>query len=150
VRLAYRVLANLIALGVVIQAAVIAYAWFDALNVMDDGTVIDKNYDNAGMTSHSVLGTMVIPLIALVLLVLSFFARIPGGVTWAAITFGVMAIQVVLAFVSFSAPIVGILHGLNAFALAAVASIAARRAGQAAKPVAGASPAPATDPLATA
>ena len=37
-------------------------------------------------------------------------------------------LQIALAFVSFGAPVVGALHGLNAFALLAVAGMAARRA----------------------
>jgi hypothetical protein len=70
----------------------------------------------------------VIPLIAVLLLIVSFFARIPGGIKWAAITFGVTALQLLLAVISDDAPVVGLLHGINAFALAGVASIAMRKA----------------------
>ncbi len=128
-RATYRVLALLIAAGVVVQAAFIAVAWFQVIHELDSGAVFDKNYDgNWGHIAHGETRVMVIPIIALLLLILSFFARIPGGVKWAAITVGVTALQIVLAFVSFGAPIVGVLHGVNAFALAAVASIAARKA----------------------
>jgi Family of unknown function (DUF6220) len=131
-RATYRVLALLIAAGVVVQAAVIAFAWFQVINDTESGGVFDKNNEgNWGHVAHGVIGSMIIPVLAIVLLILSFFARIPGGVKWAAITFGVVALQVLLAFLSFAAPIVGILHGLNAFALAAVASIAARKAREA-------------------
>ncbi len=34
---------------------------------------------------HGMIGMMLIPLLALVLLIISFFAKIPGGVKWAAI-----------------------------------------------------------------
>ena len=71
---------------------------------------------------------MVIPLLCLALLIVSFFAKIPGGVKWAAIVVGVAALQIALALVSFDAPWIGILHGLNAFALAGVAGRAAREA----------------------
>jgi hypothetical protein len=70
----------------------------------------------------------VIPLIALAFLVVSFFARVPGGVRWAGLTFGLTALQVALAFVAFSAPVVGTLHGLNAIALLGVPLVAAHRA----------------------
>jgi hypothetical protein len=133
-RAVYRVLAMLVAIGVVVQAAAIAFALFDILHKTDDGQVFSKDSDNAGMSVHAVVGGMVVPLICLLLLIVSFFAGIPGGVKWAAITFGVMALQVVLAYVSYPAPIVGTLHALNAFALAAVASIAMRQARVAAKP----------------
>jgi hypothetical protein len=81
---------------------------------------------------------MIIPLLALVLLIVSFFAKVPGGIRWALYVVGLVALQITLAFVSFGAPVVGLLHGLNAFALAAVASMAARRA--AAAPVAATEP----------
>jgi hypothetical protein len=128
-RTTYRVLAMLIAIGVVVQAAVVAAAWFAVLASLDDGTVLDKNTDpNWGHVAHSVIGSGVIPLLAILLLIVSFFARIPGGVKWAAITFGVMVLQILFAFLAYSASVVGLLHGINAFALAGVASIAMRKA----------------------
>ena len=127
-RSTYRVLAMLIAIGVVVQAAFIAWGVFDIAHNTDDGQVFDKNTDNAGLLAHGVVGDTLIPLLALVLLILSFFARIPGGVKWAAITFGVVVLQVLLAFVGHGVPLLGMLHGINAFALAAVASIAMRKA----------------------
>jgi hypothetical protein len=128
VRAVYRVLAMLIAVGVVVQAAAISYALFDILHKTDDGQLYTKDSSNAGIAVHQVVGEMVVPLICLLLLIVSFFAGIPGGVKWAAITFGVMVLQIALAYASFPAPIVGTLHALNAFALAAVASLAMRQA----------------------
>jgi hypothetical protein len=128
-RTTYRVLAMLIALGVVVQAALIAVAWFDVLHSLDDGTVLDKNYDgNWAHMLHGTLGMMVIPFIAILLLIVSFFAHIPGGVKWAGITLGVTLLQIVFAFLGFAAPITGALHGINAFVLAGVASVAMRKA----------------------
>ncbi|MBG0560173.1 hypothetical protein [Actinoplanes aureus] len=131
-RSAYRILAILIALGVVVQAAVIAGAWFLVLNDLDSGTVLDKNSEgNWAHVVHGQIGVMVMPLLALLLLIVSFFARIPGGVKWAAITLGVTILQVVLAFAGFAAPVLGLLHGVNAFAIAGVAGVAARKAREA-------------------
>jgi hypothetical protein len=127
-RVAYRVLAMLVAAGVVVQAAAIAFALFDIEKKTDDGQLYSKDTHNGGIALHSVLGNMVIPIIALLLLIVSFFAAIPGGVKWAAITFGVLVLQVVLAFAGDALPAVGVLHAINAFALAAVASIAMRKA----------------------
>jgi len=136
VRLVYRVLAMLIAAGVVVQAAAIAFALFDIEHKTDDGQVYSKDSHNGGIALHSVLGEMVIPVIALLLLIVSFFAAIPGGVKWAAITFGVLVLQVVLAYAGDGLPAIGVLHGINAFALAAVASIAMRKARLADSPAA--------------
>src|SRR3977135_1006780 len=118
----------LVAAGVVVQAMAIALGWFIALKDLDDGAVIDKNYEgNFGHVLHSQVGTLVIPVLALLLLIVSFFAGVAGGVKWAAIVFGLVVLQVVLAFVALAAPAVGALHGLNALALIAVAGIAGRR-----------------------
>ena len=138
-RAVYRILAMLIAVGVVVQAAAISYALFDILHKTDDGQVFTKDSDNVGIAVHQVVGEMIVPLICLLLLIVSFFAGIPGGVKWAAITFGVMVLQIVLTFLSFPAPIVGTLHAINAFALAAVASLAMRQARVAGVPQASAS-----------
>lgn len=125
-RSAYRALAWLVVIGVFLQAASIAYAWFAVLNEVGNGTVMDQNSaGNAGHMLHGVVGMTAIPLVALLLLIVSFFAKIPGGVKWAAIVFGVAVLQVLLAFVSFGAPLVGALHGMNALVLAGVAARAA-------------------------
>jgi len=132
----YRAVAGLIALGVVVQAAAIAFGWFDVLHKVDKGAVLDKDAgENAGLAIHGVNGMYVIPLLGLVLLVVSFVAgrSVPGGRKWAGIVFGLIVLQVVLAFVSFGAPVVGALHGINALAVlgtAVRASLLAReRAG---------------------
>jgi hypothetical protein len=125
----YRVLAILISVGVLVQVMAIGLAWFTALKDVDDGLVIDKNYDgNFGHQLHSVVGMMVIPILAILLLVVSFFAHVSGGIKWALIVVGVVALQIVLAFASFSVPVIGALHAANAVALAGVAGIAARQA----------------------
>jgi heme A synthase len=114
------VLAGLVVVGVFVQAAAIAYGWFQALNQVDDGLVIDKNYDgNAGHTVHGIVGMYVIPLIGLVFLIVSFMAArvVPGARKWAGIVFGLIVLQVVLAFLAFSVPAIGALHGINALAI---------------------------------
>ncbi len=130
-RSTYRVLAYLIVIGVLVQAATIAFAWFDVLNAVDGGAVLDENFEgNAGHMLHAISGMMVVPALALILLIVSFFAKIPRGVKWAAVVFGVVVLQYVLAIVGFGAPIVGALHGINALVLLVVADQAARRAGR--------------------
>ena len=138
-RSTYRVLAILIAVVVVLQAASIAFAWFDVLHAVDDGKAFtDIDDRNAGHDMHS-LGAIVIAVLALLLLIVSFFARIPGGVKWALIVFGVMLLQWVLAIAAFSVPAIGYLHGINALILAGVAGRASSLAAQADTP---ASPTP--------
>ncbi len=128
-RSTYRVLAILIAIVVVLQAASIAFAWFDVLHAVDEGKAFADIDDdtNAGHAMHS-LGAVATALLALLLLIVSFFAKIPGGVKWALIVFGVMLLQWVLAIVAFSVPAIGFLHGINALILAGVAGRASRQA----------------------
>jgi heme A synthase len=140
----YRVLAFLIAIEVVIQAMAIAYAiaglgkW-----VEDDGGVLNKQVLDAesaefpgvgGFATHAINGTMIIPILVLLLLIVSFFAKVPGGVRSAVIVLVLVAVQVFLGIFSHSVPYVIVLHVLNAFAIMGVAAMAGRRASVAAEP----------------
>jgi|tagenome__1003787_1003787.scaffolds.fasta_scaffold20839051_2 uncharacterized sodium:solute symporter family permease YidK len=134
----YRVLAYLLAVEVVVQAMAIAYAiaglgkW-----VEDDGGVLNKQVIDSdspdfpgvgGFATHGINGTMIIPIIIILLLIVSFFAKIPGGVRKAAILFGLVALQVFLGIFSHSIPFVIVLHVLNAFAILGMSLVAARSA----------------------
>ena len=94
--------------------------WFTALHDVDNGLVIDKNYDgNAFHGIHAFVGFNVMPLLGLILLVVSFFAAksVPGARKWGAIVFGLIMLQVALALFAFSVPALGALHGINALAV---------------------------------
>lgn len=126
----YMWLTRLIALAVVLQAAFIAWGTFDIFNAADDGRAFTEDTDyNAGQALHSTFGIMVIPLLVLLLLIVSFFARVPRGVMMALVVLGLVVLQIVLGFLSFPAPVVGLLHGINAFIIAGVAGFAGRGAG---------------------
>ncbi len=151
-RQTYRVLASLVAIGVLVQAAAIAFGWFSAITALEDGLVIDEGWEgNAGLSLHGTNGMMVMPLLGLVLLGVSFAAAkvVPGARKWAGIVFGLIVLQIAFAFVAFlAAPIVGALHGINALVLfgAAVRAALLTRSGTpapaAAVPSADAIPAP--------
>jgi hypothetical protein len=133
---AYRVLALIIPILVAVQAAAIAVNTFGLFKWVDDENSLTKSvlegdwdWDGAwGAVLHGVVGMMVIPLIALLLLILSFFAKVPGGIMAALFVFLCTVVQVVLAFVAFGVPEVGALHGLNAFLLFGLAMMAAQKA----------------------
>jgi hypothetical protein len=130
----YRVFGLLIAAAVVLQIASIALAGFTISKDADDGTSIGADYSNFGQSYHSIAGT-VIGLLALIFLIVSFLTDVPRGRVLAAIVVGLVALQFVLAVVSFGLPALGILHGLNGLAIAGVASTAARRASVPNQPV---------------
>jgi len=136
----YRGLALAVAALVMLQAAFIAYAVFGLSKwVREDGGTLDASVFAEGSTVqvggeigfalHGISGTFLVPLVALILLIVSFFAKVPGGVKWALIVFGVVVVQYALAFLGrvASLPAVGALHGLNALILFGVAVTAAMR-----------------------
>jgi hypothetical protein len=128
---------------VVVQAFAIAWAVF-GLNqwITDDGGVVNKallecddcdmNFTAEwGFAIHMFFnGLILIPLTSLALLITSFFAKVPGGVKYAAIILGLIVLQVlVLPALSRSAgSAFGGLHGVNALVLMGVAIMAGRRA----------------------
>ncbi|HEY8720071.1 hypothetical protein [Pengzhenrongella sp.] len=124
---AYIVLARLIAALVVVQVAAIAWGTFAMLHDIDNGAVITSDTRNFAQSLHANVGYIVIPAVALIFFVVSFFLKIPGAVKWASIVFGLVALQGILAGLSFAAPVVGALHGLNALAIAGMSAAAAQR-----------------------
>ncbi len=137
-RSAYRILAYLIAIEVVIQAMAIAYALAGLGHwINEDGGVLNKQVLDSdtvdfpgvgGFITHGINGMMVIPLLALLLLIVSFFAKVPAGVRQALVIVGLIVLQVFLGIFSHSVPFVVVLHALNAFGILASAIMAARSA----------------------
>lgn len=137
-RTAYRVLAFVIAAEVAIQAAAIAYALFGLGVWIDGGGVLDKAAmenpsvtfaGDGGFALHGINGEIVIPVLVIVMLVLSFFAKVPRGVMWAGISLGLVVLQVLLGLLGHAVPFLGALHGINAlliFGVAVMAAMAAR------------------------
>ena len=146
-RTTYRVLAYLIALEVVVQASVMVWGIAGMGIWVDDGGVVDKQtfedaFDNGtkpfdeftGLMIHGQNGMMVIPLLALALVIVSFFARIPRGVAFAFGVLGLVVLQVMLGLFGHEVSSLGALHGVNAFVLFGTAVMAGRRASSVAKP----------------
>jgi heme A synthase len=144
----YRGLALAIAALVALQAAFIAFFLSGLVKwVREEGGTLDASVfaegstvevgGEAGIILHALTGTFLIPLVALVLVIVSFFAKVPGGTKWALIVFGVVVLQYALAFFARlgSVPLLGALHGLNAlilFGVAVTAAMRVRTAGRAA------------------
>jgi len=137
-RATYRVLGHLIAGMVVVQAAAIALWVFGLLHWLTDGdgnTVTSQLAEDRlegvtgamGITIHS-FGAIVVALLAIILLIVSFFAKIPGGVKWASFVFLAVLLQWIIAIVSFETPALGFLHGANALAIAWLGWRAAKQA----------------------
>jgi hypothetical protein len=153
-RKTYTVLAWAITVLVVVQAMAIAFALFGLGKWVEDGGTFDKAAmesdkgmgftGEVGFMIHGVLGEMLIPLVAIALLVVSFFTKVPGASKWAGFVLLDVVVQIALAFISFGAPVIGPLHALNAFVLAMLGVLAARRVGAGETLTAAQTPSPVT------
>ncbi|QXQ09409.1 hypothetical protein [Paeniglutamicibacter sp. Y32M11] len=121
-RTAYKVVAHIIAAFVVVQAALIAWGTFDVIGMITAGNV-PEGPPLAGIM-HGMVGMYVVPVLALVLLVIALLAH--AGLKWSLWLLLAVALQISLAFMAFEVAWVGILHGLNAFAVIALAEVGAR------------------------
>lgn len=131
---AYRVLAFVIAGMVAFQSAVIVFAIFGLFAWVEQGGVVDAAAQqtasftgDVGFMLHGIAGQMLIPLLGLVLVIFSFFAKIPGGIKWALIVFGTIVVQVLLGIFGHGAPLLGLLHGFVALILFGLAVSAGMR-----------------------
>jgi len=133
----YRVLAYMIALEVLFQGAMIAFAVFGLRHWIDEGGVLDRaivqNHaegfsEVVGFQLHATNGQLIVPAIAVLLLISSFFAKVSRAVAWALIVLLSVVVQVLLGLFAIDAPALGILHGINGILLFAFAVVAARRA----------------------
>lgn len=139
---AFRVLAFLVAGLVVVQAALMVWAiagmgiWISE----DGGELTDQVFEDAfeggdapfpefaGLMFHGMNGTMVIPIVALILLIVGLIAKFPGAKKYGAAVFLLVVLQVFLGIMGHSLAISGALHGINALLLFSVAIMAGMRA----------------------
>ncbi len=135
-RATYKYLAYAICLLVVAQAAFIVYANAGLFHwISEEGGVVDKAFIEdesatfpglGGFIAHGMSGTMLIPLVALALLVVSFFTKVKGAVAHGAAIVVLVIVQIALGLAAHSVPALGPLHGINAFLLLGAAVHAAR------------------------
>ena len=148
-RTAYKVLAYLVAAEVAIQAMVMVWGIAGLGKWVDGGGVLDKAVfeeamgsggmpfsEFAGLLVHGINGMFVIPLIALLLLIASFFTKVRGAIKWAAIVFVLVVAQGQIGFLGHEFPLAGALHGLTALVLFGTAIYAGRRLRAVAAPAA--------------
>jgi hypothetical protein len=135
-RTAYKVLAYIVAAEVAIQAMVMVWAIAGLGVWVDNGGVFDKSIMESGaipftevigVLVHGINGAFVVPAIALLLLIVSFFTKVRGAIRWAVIVFVLVVVQGQIGFLGHEFPLAGALHGLNALALFTVALYTGRR-----------------------
>ena len=134
-RTVYRVLAFIIAVEVAIQASFIVWGHAGLGLWIEDGGVVDKaTFESAidsgespfpefaGFMLHGMNGMMIIPALALLLFISSFFAKVPRGVAFAGGVLALVVLQVTLGLFGHAVSFLGALHGINALALFSTAA----------------------------
>ena len=136
-RSAYKYLAYAIDVLILLQAAAIAWAVFGLSKYIDDGHSINKSSiegdktlfsEENGFAIHGMSGTTLIPLVALILLIISFFAKVPDGPKFAGMLFVGIAIQIALGIFAHDLPALGFIHGFWALLLFVLAYRTAKQA----------------------
>lgn len=138
-RAAYLWLARLITLLVVVQAMSIAWAFFGVhYYLLKDGGTLDRaavesnTLDFPGITGfpiHEIVGERVMPVVALLLLIVAFFAKVSKGVVIALVTLVLVILQI--AVTKLGSADLGLVHGLGAFLIFGAAMGAAMKAKEA-------------------
>lgn len=135
-RRTYSIIAWIVAVGVAVQAASIAFALGGVAHYIQEGHVVDKalvesrqaNFvGELGFPIHGIVGGMVIPVAALALLAVAFFVKVRAARLWAAIVLGLVALQITLGYSITDVPYLGLIHGANALAVLLTAVHAALR-----------------------
>jgi hypothetical protein len=132
------------ALLVVIQAMTIVWAVAGLFNwIGEQGGVLNasvvKSWEDTpptfagafGHFLHFMSGERVIPLVALALLIVAFFAKVPKGVAIAVAIVVLVALQYLSGRFADGSPYLGLWHGLGAFLIFGAAMGAAMAAKQA-------------------
>jgi hypothetical protein len=117
----YRYLAGLVFLAVLVQIGLAGYGAFAVAKDTDGGTVDENRFEDVfGM--HAGFGYLVV-LLGLSLLVVALIAR--RRVKQTLILFGLLVLQVILAWIGFEVPWIGFFHPINAMAIAGLAGFVA-------------------------
>ena len=117
-RSAFRIVATLTSLAVIVQVGFAGYGAFNAVDKADDAGSVTKDSLENGFDPHGVLGTVVLVLM-LLLLVIALVARYRVRIAGLLLALGI--VQMLLAWGADGAAWVGFFHGVNALAIAGIA-----------------------------
>jgi hypothetical protein len=136
---ALKYLSGLVFAGIVVQVALAGIGAFHTVNANDDGPLA-KSKAGDWFSAHAAVGTIV-AAISLVLLLVALAARDAQWRKRGLILFGLMVLQILLAWLGGGVWALGFLHPLNALVLFAYSGMVAAGAWRAAAPQAVAAPA---------
>lgn len=110
----YKYLAGLVFLAVLLQIGFAGYGAFAVAKDTDGGTVNEDRFEDV-FGIHAGFGYLVV-LLGLILLVVALIAR--HRIKHTLILFGLLVLQVILAWIGFEVPWIGFFHPINAMAIA--------------------------------
>ena len=120
---------------VVVQAAAIALGFGGMMHFVDTGGVVDKALTESrtasnftgeiGFPIHGIVGGLVMPIAALLLVLVSWFTKVRGATWWALGLFVLVVVQGSLGYSIKDVPVIGLGHGANAVAVVVVAVVGA-------------------------
>ncbi len=114
-------------LAVVVQVGFAGYGAFFVAHKVDKGVVNQSKFDD-GFGLHAGFGYLVV-LAGLILLLIALAGRVgKPNVKRSAILFGLLIVQVLLAWFGFGVPAIGFFHPINALAIFALSGSIAHSA----------------------
>jgi len=117
----YKFWISLMTVAVVVQIGLAGFGAFDTADKLSsDGSTVDESSFEDSFGPHAGLGTLIV-LSGLVLLLISFGTRDGRRMKRSGIIFGLLVLQLLLAWTGAAVPfLLGALHPLNAFLILAV------------------------------
>ena len=127
-RTLYAVWSWIIFTAIVLQVGLAGYgAFYSANKLGDEGATIDEDVFFDGFVAHALFGYIVL-LAGLIFMVIGLIA---GLGKWRlgvhGLIFGLLVVQVLLAWFGFEAPVIGFFHPINALLLFALSGAVAWR-----------------------
>jgi hypothetical protein len=114
VQAVYRVWSLIVVAAVLLQIGFAGYGAFYVANKVDDNPVNENTFED-GWGLHAGFGYLVV-LLGLVFLLIALGARVGKPRTLRVLgLFGLMILQVLLAWFGFEIPFIGVFHPINAF-----------------------------------
>jgi Fe2+ transport system protein B len=127
VQTVYRFWAAIVFLAIVVQVGFAGYGAFDVAKTVDEGTVNTDQFEDS-FTLHAAFGYLVM-LAALLFVVIALVARVGRPRIWhVAGLFGLLVVQMFLAWFGFEVPVIGFFHPVNALLIFVLSGWLARQA----------------------
>ena len=136
---ALKYLSGLVFVGIIVQVALAGIGAFHTVHANDDGPLA-KSKAGDWFSAHGIVGTILV-LVSLVLLLVALAARDAQWRKRGLIIFGLMVVQLLLAWLGGGVWVLGFLHPVNALVLFAYTGMVAAAEWRGTAPHAAAAPA---------